>query len=466
MVAFSASPLVIRCGSAVYNFNESSCVGSMLDVLISKNLLVPVVASTNQQVLREQGKTLNVVEDCLGPGAGISEVKALLKDSGYAELASQISQLHCKRKEVAHPHVGIADRLKSALSKIVESQRGHGDAAGSPHSSTQYLVLDELIPCMSHDCMPPAWNGVCLNSGLQYDAENSTAVSGRSHGSFFDLAPEEFVFDLAADDIQSGNPYIASRMLVCETGINIGLPLETLCIDRDSAMCKDLGGGQDSRESAEHAAHSDMLCEGPAHADVEARAHTHSDSHSDTHSQVHSSVGVQACSGASICEELGGDLVIDRLNIVSEMSDIGIQTEHELITLEMVGAMVDMQNQKVFATHKQKTDELEVAYRDSISSLHEQYRTLLAEQHDKHNAQIDICESKLDVLLMEKQALRTRATETTRTVRFGGAESIEFTRSIVEESCNERATRIWNGTSASSTDNLGTFSSDGLDGYE
>ena len=167
MVAGSCSPLVIRCGAAVYNFNDASSVGTLLDALIERNLLVPVAASTDHQVLHEQEKTLSVVETCLGPNRGISDVKTTLEDAGYGELSAQISQLHCKRKGVAHPHVGLAERLKAALHKIGERHEGLKGSDDSQCSKTQHhvLVLDELIR-IGQECTSHARNSQNAHQGI------------------------------------------------------------------------------------------------------------------------------------------------------------------------------------------------------------------------------------------------------------------------------------------------------------
>ena len=50
----------------------------------------------------EQEQVLTLVELHCGPGCGIAVVKSILKNAGYLELATQISQVHGKRAKAAH----------------------------------------------------------------------------------------------------------------------------------------------------------------------------------------------------------------------------------------------------------------------------------------------------------------------------------------------------------------------------
>ena len=242
MVVVSNSPLVIRCGAAVFNFNEAATVGPLLDTLIDKNLLVPVSASIDHQVLREQERILSVVESCLGPNLGISDVRALLKDAGYAELSSQISQLHYKRKGVAHPHVGIADRLKAALSNICGKQEGFDACAGLPCTSSQrhVLMLDELIPPDWQDCIVHALSpqNTFLNSNSTLQAGDSCKNSIAAPRSSVEANPDEFIFELTAEDMMDRNTLESGGGHdMCKSDVETQTEgIETLWQEREEAL--------------------------------------------------------------------------------------------------------------------------------------------------------------------------------------------------------------------------------------
>ena len=69
-------------------------------------------------VLHEQEQVLSLVELHCGPGCGIAVVKSILKDAGYIELATQISQVHGRRAKAAHPFANVHQRLQHAFEKI------------------------------------------------------------------------------------------------------------------------------------------------------------------------------------------------------------------------------------------------------------------------------------------------------------------------------------------------------------
>ena len=62
-----------------------------------------------------QAQLWAAVEQHLGPAVGLGQVKAILKEQGFGDLACQIAQLHRMRSMQAHPHVAIVRRFELAM---------------------------------------------------------------------------------------------------------------------------------------------------------------------------------------------------------------------------------------------------------------------------------------------------------------------------------------------------------------
>lgn len=82
--------------------------------------------AVKQLDLHEQ--LVGIVEETYGPGMGIGATCKKLRDGGYTEVASAISNVHRGRKMVAHPTASLAARLRTALQRLMaeEVQQGGG----------------------------------------------------------------------------------------------------------------------------------------------------------------------------------------------------------------------------------------------------------------------------------------------------------------------------------------------------
>ena len=80
--------------------------------------------------LHAQERLLAIVELELGPGHGIGDVRRILKNNGYGNLGSQASQIHGKRRSVAHPPSLVLERLRAALSKCKTRDANADDCKG------------------------------------------------------------------------------------------------------------------------------------------------------------------------------------------------------------------------------------------------------------------------------------------------------------------------------------------------
>ena len=208
-------------------------MGETLDVLLKKNLLVSLSAGCDANILQEQGKIINVVEANLGPNTGIAEVKCVLKDAGYVELASQVAQVHGKRAGAAHPRINVAERLHCALEKIGNEKDNHSAAGQPTDTCAQQLVLDELIPVAWSKCMNDAWNvnHRCNSAWHEQNWEPMDAASLPASSSIVHWAPDEFILELTSDDIELGTNL--DRRAPCELGNCLGLPLDVLNMDKE-----------------------------------------------------------------------------------------------------------------------------------------------------------------------------------------------------------------------------------------
>ena len=278
MVLTSPSPLVIRCGACVFNFNDLPCLAATLDTLIEKDLIVQVTGNCNSQILHEQGHVLAVVESALGPGIGIAEVKARLRKAGFDELATQVAQVHGKRSKAAHPHVGVADRLKIALDRIGSSDTSHSVAP--PSGPRQRIVLDDLVLSSGDEHVMVAGysSAGVLSSGdehvmaarntnvgmfsgrLKGNRRRSVKIAGASQSnqvanvlhdtctsriafaprSVVEANPEEFIFTLGADDvIECGD--VGLELSTLQNSTCMGPSGQSESIEQD-VICGDLDG--------------------------------------------------------------------------------------------------------------------------------------------------------------------------------------------------------------------------------
>ena len=93
-------------------------------------------------MLHAQEQLLAIVELELGPGHGIGDVRRILKNNGYSNLASQASQIHGKRRSAAHPASLVLERLRAALRKCKTC-----DVNGDDSMSQEQLEQDGAAEC-------------------------------------------------------------------------------------------------------------------------------------------------------------------------------------------------------------------------------------------------------------------------------------------------------------------------------
>ena len=118
-----------------------------------------------EKVLHAHEEALIVVEESLGPEAGIGSVCKLLRSGGFKSVASTLSNQHRCRKVAAHPPVDFPKRLRQALEVCrdmdtpteagsmqaeLESQATHEleTVAGKHEATGGHAVLSDKAACL------------------------------------------------------------------------------------------------------------------------------------------------------------------------------------------------------------------------------------------------------------------------------------------------------------------------------
>ena len=140
MPGVSASPLVIRVGSAVYNVNVMQDLPCILDALVERNLLQPLTGPsmigcdpmpkpTTLDYLHEE--TFAAAKAAVGNSLGIGELSKILKNSDCKDLYTRLQDLNRARRCAAHPDVCLPMDVKRAL---LASSANHAHGLDVEHS--------------------------------------------------------------------------------------------------------------------------------------------------------------------------------------------------------------------------------------------------------------------------------------------------------------------------------------------
>ena len=124
---------------------------------------------------------VSAVEVELGPGYGIGSVCKKLRDAGYADLASTVSNVHRRRKLAAHPPGDVLCRLRAAL-KQCKSAVTEGAAESAPPAtySSPACSMDHVVDQLAllHEKLDIATAGLVMIADRELAASRCVGVSG------------------------------------------------------------------------------------------------------------------------------------------------------------------------------------------------------------------------------------------------------------------------------------------------